>query len=106
MTIENAIHDASRSLPFAQRREACSITSMPFSFGAIFGGISRALSSFFVRAGRRAIFITSVPVYWFLVFRHVLGYFDMSMFVFVVGLSYVISTLFIGHWGLLEWGMG
>lgn len=96
------------SLPFAQRGEVRSITSVPFSFGAIFSSIKNRLSflpSLLTRLTKRIVFLVSVPVYWFLVFRHVLGYFDMGIFTFVVGISYVLSTVFFNHWGILEWGM-
>lgn len=96
------------SLPIAQRREVRSITSVPFSFGAIFSSLRTKLAflpSLLTRLTKRVVFLVSVPVYWFLVFRHVLGYFDIGMFMFVVGVSYVLSTVFFNHWGILEWGM-
>ena len=107
------------SLPFAQRREARSITSVPFSFGAIFyrighqfyriGHQSRQylalLSPGILRTMKRAIFLLVIPVYWFIILQNVLGFFDLSIFMFIVGVSYVLSTLFFNHWGGLEWGM-
>ncbi len=100
--------EASHSLPFAQRREARSITSRPFSFGAIFSSCRRnlvAVPAIVQRVSRRTVFIVAVPAYWFLVFSYILGYFDLSLFTFVVGISYVISTIFFDHWGVLQWGM-
>ncbi len=100
-----------RSLPFAQRREASSITSRLFSFGAIFYFCGRKLRKFqqvralLQRISRRTMFIILVPAYWLIVFRHILGYFDLSLFMFVVGISYVISTIFYDHWGIVQWGM-
>lgn len=96
------------SLPFAQRGEVRFITSVPFSFGAIFSSVKNRLAflpALLTRLTKRVVFLVSVPVYWFLVFRHVLGYFDMGIFTFVVGISYVLSTVFFNHWGILEWGM-
>ena len=107
------------SLPFAQRRMASSITSTPFSFGAIFSFFSLAKKKLkektaekihqsviiLTRLLRRTIFLLVIPVYWFIIFQLVLHYFDIGLFMFIVGLSYVFSTVFHHHWGLLEWGM-
>ncbi len=107
-------HPATRSahsLLFAQRREVRSITSVPFSFGAMFLSPEKlkekiaGIAPFFRRLTRRSIFLAIIPLYWVVVFTQLLNYFDISLFMFVVGLSYVLSTLFSEHWGLLEWGM-
>ncbi len=88
---------SSDTLPFAQGREVRSITSVPFSFGAIL--------PILLRTAKRSVFLITVPLYWLLIFNLILGYFDISLFLFIVGLSYVLSTIFVGHWGIIEWGM-
>jgi hypothetical protein len=60
--------------------------------------------SFLIRASRRVIFITSVPLYWFLIFKFLIGYFEIGLFMFCVGFSYVLSTL-SKDWGVLTWGL-
>ncbi len=65
---------------------------------------SSELYSFLIRASKRAFFITSVPLYWFLFFKFLLGYFEIGLFMFCVGLSYVISTM-SKDWGVLTWGL-
>jgi hypothetical protein len=112
-TVERWLASDASHLPFAQKREVRSITSVPLSFGAFFpflslqeraAGLAAPAKAFLARLGKRLAFAALVPAYWLVVFRHVLGEFDIGMFTFMVGLSYVLSTAF-GHWGLLEWGM-
>ena len=51
---------------------------------------------------KKALFITSVPFYWFLFFNYILNWQSMGLFVFVVTASYMTSLS--GHgWGLLNW---
>lgn len=53
------------------------------------------------QAGRKALFITSLPFYWLLVFKFVLGAFTMEVFAFSVLASWAFS-LFDGGWGILH----
>ncbi len=83
-------------------------TSQSF-FGKLRRKVSEAISfsaiySFLIRASKRAFFITSVPLYWFLIFKYLLGYFEIGLFMFCVGLSYVLSTM-TKDWGVLTWGL-
>lgn len=49
---------------------------------------------------KRALFFTSVPFYWFLIFKF-LGVFDIKLFCFVAGASLMLSMLGYG-WGVLN----
>lgn len=103
----------SHSSVVLSRKVSHSITSAPSYLGytsrlsRLSSGLYLRLESFFsflVRASKRAFFITSVPLYWFLMFKFVLGYFEMGLFMFCVGLSYVLSTM-SKDWGVLTWGL-
>ena len=83
------------------RKVRHSITSAPSYLGYT---NLRSFFSFLVRASKRAFFITSVPLYWFLIFKFMLGYFEVGLFLFCVGFSYVLSTL-SKDWGILTWGL-
>lgn len=51
---------------------------------------------------KKALFITSVPFYWFIIFTYILNWQSTSMFIFAVGTSY-LTSLFGQGWGLLNW---
>lgn len=51
------------------------------------------VSNFFIRIGKRAFFITSVPVYWFFIFTFVLDMFQLELFVLAVLGSYMVALL-------------
>ena len=52
-------------------------------------------------ASRKAFFLTSMPFYWFFLFRYVLNWFDLKWFLLVVVLSAVLSLTGKG-WGILQ----
>ncbi|MFO8016201.1 MAG: hypothetical protein R6U32_03790 [Candidatus Woesearchaeota archaeon] len=57
--------------------------------------------SLFKWAGKKAVFITSVPFYWLIIFRHVLHWYDAGFFAFVVIASLLLSMLG-GSWGIMQ----
>jgi len=57
--------------------------------------------SFFRWISKKAIFITSVPFYWFIIFQYVVGWFEVNFFIFVVCASIVMSFIG-GGWGILN----
>lgn len=59
------------------------------------------LRSFFSELSKKAMFITSVPFYWFIIFKYMIGWFDMGFFVFVIGCSMILSMTG-GNWGMLN----
>ena len=63
--------------------------------------LSARLFSSLKWAGKKAAFITSVPFYWFIIFRYFVGTIDAGLFVFVIAASFVMS-LFGANWGLLN----
>jgi len=81
-------------------RKASFTISLPFSSFIK----TRNIISFLIKTSKRTLFITSVPLYWFLIFKFILGYFEVGLFMFCVGLSYVLSTL-SKDWGVLTWGL-
>ncbi|HLC46573.1 MAG TPA: hypothetical protein VJI75_02420 [Candidatus Nanoarchaeia archaeon] len=62
----------------------------------------RYFADIFIELGTKALFITSVPLYWFILFNYALGWFDLPLFVFVVLCSYAFSLAGKG-WGALDW---
>ena len=62
----------------------------------------RYFADMFIELGTKALFITSVPLYWFILFNYALGWFDIPLFVFVVLCSYAFSLAGKG-WGALDW---
>ncbi|MBD3313776.1 hypothetical protein GF345_05010 [Candidatus Woesearchaeota archaeon] len=57
--------------------------------------------SYFRELSKKALFITSVPFYWFILFKYVVGSFNPAFFVFVVLASGLLS--FTGsNWGVLN----
>ncbi|MBI4149940.1 hypothetical protein HY488_00895, partial [Candidatus Woesearchaeota archaeon] len=63
------------SLPLAQRREVRSITSVPFSFGALFLSLKTKgksklapLITIANRVTKRIMFLIMIPLYWLIVF--------------------------------------
>ena len=59
------------------------------------------LRSFFHSASKKAFFITSVPFYWFILFKHMVGSFNPGFFVFVV-ISSILLSKFGGGWGIIN----
>jgi hypothetical protein len=62
---------------------------------------SRRLNSFFSGLSKKAVFITSVPFYWFIIFKYIVGSFNPAFFVFVIVCSIIISQ-FGGNWGIMN----
>jgi hypothetical protein len=62
------------------------------------------LRSFFNGLCKKAIYITSVPFYWFIIFKYCLGWFNPGFFIFVIICSIVLS-LGGGSWGILNFGV-
>ncbi|PIN87169.1 hypothetical protein COV19_01095 [Candidatus Woesearchaeota archaeon CG10_big_fil_rev_8_21_14_0_10_44_13] len=60
--------------------------------------------SFLKWISKKAVFITSVPFYWFIIFRYIVGSIEMNLFIFIVAASFVMSS-FGNGWGLLN-GIG
>lgn len=65
-----------------------------FSFAGKLGSSLRWIS-------KKAFFITSVPFYWFILFRYVVNWFDMGFFIFVVCASIAMS-FFGSGWGIIN----
>ncbi len=61
-------------------------------------------ASFFHKASKKAFFITSVPFYWFILFKHVVGWFNPGFFAFVVISSIALSKMG-GTWGIISAAM-
>ena len=57
--------------------------------------------SFLRWISKKAVFITSVPFYWFIIFRYIIGTFDIGLFIFIVGVSFFMSFFGI-NWGILN----
>lgn len=57
--------------------------------------------SLFKWISKKAVFITSVPFYWFIIFRYFLGSFDAGLFIFIIAASFIMS-FFGSGWGLLN----
>ncbi len=62
------------------------------------------LFRFSVRAGKRAFFITSVPLYWFFVFTFILDTFTVQLFFLAVLGSYFAALLGDRN-GILHFGI-
>ncbi|HLC98535.1 MAG TPA: hypothetical protein VJC00_00835 [Candidatus Nanoarchaeia archaeon] len=58
----------------------------------------------FNEISKKAFFITSVPFYWFIVFKHIVGSFNPAFFVFVVICSIILSGIG-GNWGIINAAM-
>ena len=61
---------------------------------------SEKFRSFFKWTSKKAVFITSVPFYWFIIFRYV-NWFDTGFFLFVVMASFAMSFAGSG-WGIFN----
>lgn len=59
------------------------------------------LRSFFSGLSKKAMFITSVPFYWFIIFKYLIGWFNPGFFVFVIACSMLLS-IGGGNWGILN----
>ncbi|MBW2999933.1 hypothetical protein KY339_04620, partial [Candidatus Woesearchaeota archaeon] len=53
------------------------------------------------KLSKKALFITSMPFYWFIFFKYVINWFEIGMFLFVVLASFAISMLGM-NWGVLD----
>ena len=62
------------------------------------------LRSFFNGLCKKAVYITSVPFYWFIIFKYIMGWFNPGFFVFVI-LCSVILSVSGGSWGILNFGV-
>ena len=62
------------------------------------------LRSFFNGLGKKAVYITSVPFYWFIIFKYIMGWFNPGFFIFVI-LCSIILSVGGGSWGILNFGM-
>ncbi|MCX8147494.1 MAG: hypothetical protein N3D84_03435 [Candidatus Woesearchaeota archaeon] len=69
-----------------------------------FKGFKEGFRAFFVKASKRLFFATSMPFYWFIVFKHFVGWFDFGFFIFVVICSFALSLLG-KNWGMINSAM-
>ncbi|MCX6707618.1 MAG: hypothetical protein NT001_05775 [Candidatus Woesearchaeota archaeon] len=62
------------------------------------------LRSFFNGLCKKAVYITSVPFYWFIIFKYMMGWFNPGFFMFVI-LCSIILSVGGGSWGILNFGI-
>lgn len=62
------------------------------------------LRSFFNGLCKKAVYITSVPFYWFIIFKYLIGWFNPGFFIFVIICSIMLS-IGGGSWGILNFGI-
>ncbi|MBU0535359.1 MAG: hypothetical protein KKE20_00170 [Nanoarchaeota archaeon] len=62
---------------------------------------SQRMSYFLKNACKKAVFIASIPFYWLVLFKYVIGSFNPGFFAFVLVCSMVLSR-FGGNWGVLN----
>jgi len=92
-------NEKSHSFLTIGRKAPFSITSVP-PFYRFFSFVRNACRL----VGKRTFLVTGILGYWFVIMKYLVGYFEIGLFMFIVGLSLVFSTLF-KSWGLVEWGL-
>lgn len=59
----------------------------------------RKAKTFLLETSKKAFFLTSMPFYWFFIFKYILEWFDWQWFLFVVACSFLLS-LYTKGWGI------